>query len=140
MTDRFQAFVTRAASCRPIFAAGPSEPGPSQTAGQKQVILLEDLPNILHLPTQEAFHTALEAIVNSASPPVAPLVIILSDAGLRGEASQDDWGSNTGWRSKGKDAVDVRTVLPSSLLVSPYVTQIRFVYSSTLLLYPAQLY
>ncbi|KAH8096805.1 Rad17 cell cycle checkpoint protein-domain-containing protein [Cristinia sonorae] len=129
MNERFDAFVARAANCRPIFAAestDASQASTSQSSGQKQVILLEDLPNILHEPTQQAFHAALQAVASHSSHPIAPIVIIISDAGLRGESGQEDVGSNAGWRPRGKDAVDVRTVLPPSLLVSPYVTQIRF--------------
>ena len=129
LNDRFQAFIDRTASCRPIFAPGPS-PGPSQPSSleshtERQIILLEDLPNILHQPTQQAFHAVLQAVASSPVPPVAPIVIIISDAGLRGELNEEDAGAN--WRLRGKDAIDIRTVLPTALLNSPYVTQIRFV-------------
>ncbi|TCD62712.1 Cell cycle checkpoint protein rad17 [Steccherinum ochraceum] len=125
LSEKFQAFVTRAASCRPIFTPTPSA-GPSRLSTKRQVILLEDLPNILHAPTQQAFHAALQTVADSPEPPIAPIVIIVSDAGLRGEAGHEDSGTSAPWRPKGKDAVDVRTVLPPSLLVSPYVTQLRF--------------
>lgn len=79
---------------------------------RRQVILLEDLPNILHASTQASFHTALEAFVNSHDSAVAPLVIVISDTGLRGEEPED--GGGTRWRSKSKEAMDVRSVLPPS--------------------------
>ncbi|TFY52729.1 hypothetical protein EVJ58_g9851 [Rhodofomes roseus] len=93
---------------------------------KRQVILLEDLPNILHPGTQAAFHAALEAFVSLPDTSTAPLVLIVSDAGLRGEDTEADGaGASTSWR-RAKEAVDIRSVLPSQLLGSPYVTQIGF--------------
>jgi len=128
LSEKFQAFVARAATCRPIFSPsdGPSQASSSSSFRKRQIILLEDFPNILHLPTQEAFHAALQTVVNTPSAPVAPIVVIVSDAGLRGESNQDELGSGSSWRPRSRDAVDVRTVLPPSLLVSPYVTQVRY--------------
>ncbi|KAI9069618.1 Rad17-domain-containing protein [Trametes sanguinea] len=139
LSEKFEAFLTRASSCRPLFSSQPSaqksesqRPPPSSSSSalpgpppsKRQLILLEDLPNILHPPTQAAFHAVLETFVASSEGSVAPLVIIISDAGLRGEGAEDDGG--TRWKSRGKEAMDVRNVLPPSLLHSPYVTQISF--------------
>ena len=90
-----------------------------------RIVLLEDLPNILHGPTQEAFHSALRRLAESPVVPASPVVIIISDAGTRGEDGEDAvGGSLSTWKGKGRDILDVRTVLPSSVLLSPYVTQI----------------
>ncbi|CDO73910.1 hypothetical protein BN946_scf185016.g67 [Trametes cinnabarina] len=148
LSEKFQAFLTRASSCRPLFSCRPhtqtsplqssqksssssasvtgfsTSTSPSTCPSKRQLILLEDLPNILHPPTQVEFHAALEAFVASPEGGVAPLVIIISDAGLRGEGAEDEGGSR--WKSRGKEVVDVRNVLPASLLRSPYVTQISF--------------
>ena len=144
LSEKFRSFLMRAASCRPIFASTPSTLQDSQStrslrssravpstvaptsgapsSSRRQVILLEDLPNILHQPTQEAFHSALEAFV--ASPDcVAPIVLIVSDAGLRGE---DEDADGARWKSRGKDAIDVRNVLSHNLLNSPCVRQIKY--------------
>ena len=59
----------------------------------------------------------------SAGPNAAPIVIIVSDVGLRGEESDDKMIQTSS--SRGRDVVDIRTVLPPSLLHSAYVTQIR---------------
>ena len=142
LSKKFQAFLLRAATCRPIFASplstqssqhtqsshkSQSQSSTTSTQGngsfRRQVILLEDLPNILHPPTQAAFHAALEAFVSFSESTVAPLVLIISDAGLRGEDAEAD---TSRWRSRAKEAMDVRNVLPPSLLNSPYVTQIRY--------------
>ncbi|OSD07710.1 Rad17-domain-containing protein [Trametes coccinea BRFM310] len=142
LSEKFQAFLTRASSCRPLFSSQPSTQRSSSQASprpppisssstvsgtppsKRQLILLEDLPNILHPPTQAAFHAALETFVAASEGSVAPLVVVISDAGLRGEGAEDEGG--TRWKSRGKEAMDVRNVLPPSLLHSPYVTQISF--------------
>ncbi|KAI0634894.1 Rad17-domain-containing protein [Trametes polyzona] len=142
LSEKFQAFLARASSCRPIFSSPPRATpssqssvfsqlppsGSSSTIGtssppKRQLILLEDLPNILHPATQASFHASLEAFASSPDAGVAPLVIIISDAGLRGENPEEE-GSR--WRSRSKEAMDVRNVLSPSLLHSPYVTQISF--------------
>lgn len=57
---------------------------------------------------------------------VAPVVIIVSDAGVRGEVADERMsaGGGGGGGAWGKDVVDIRSVLPSGLLHSSYVTQI----------------
>lgn len=144
LSDKFQAFLTRAATCRPLLVAPAPASQNSQstqnshvsqstsasavsTAGRqssrRQIILLEDLPNILHSPTQVSFHAALEAFVAASDTTLAPIVLVISDAGLRGEASD---GDGPRWKPRDKEAMDVRNVLPPSLLNSPYVTQIGY--------------
>ncbi|KAH9949687.1 Rad17-domain-containing protein [Amylocystis lapponica] len=148
LADKFRTFMARASSCHTIFSAPASEivqshpssqasrssqssKTSSQTVGQdstrlppqRQIILLEDLPNILHPSTQASFHAALETFAAPSDAGVSPLVIIVSDAGLRGENAEDDVGA---WRPRTKEVVDIRSVLPPALLSSPYVTQIGF--------------
>ncbi|KAF8908184.1 Rad17 cell cycle checkpoint protein-domain-containing protein [Gymnopilus junonius] len=144
---KFEAFLTRASTCQSIFdhpAANsnsiPSSSTQTQTSKPQQqqhrrIILLEDLPNILHPPTQTKFHDALTALVSAppSSPPV-PLVIIVSDAGMRGEMGDDgERGAGAGteigtgsWRGSRDKVMDVRSVLPRSLVGGPYVTEIGF--------------
>ncbi|TFK34628.1 Rad17 cell cycle checkpoint protein-domain-containing protein [Crucibulum laeve] len=151
---KFETFLNRASSCQNIFASSASSskaPSPPQfhsstskpkspsiqssgsPGAKKHVILLEDLPNILHARTQAQFHAALNSLVSSLpSEPPVPVIIIVSDAGVRGEAG-DDVGtggsglSRGGWgRDRDRDVVDVRTVLGKELLNSPYVTQVVF--------------
>ncbi|KAF8880655.1 Rad17 cell cycle checkpoint protein-domain-containing protein [Infundibulicybe gibba] len=136
---KFEAFMHRAASCQNIFAPAPPKPSQSstsssqassqarQTRPKQHIILLEDLPNILHPKTQAQFHATLQSLVESipSSPPV-PIVIVVSDAGTRGEATEDRLASGSGWGKDRDGAVDIRTVLPKSLLGGPYVTQIAF--------------
>ncbi|KAH9923879.1 Rad17 cell cycle checkpoint protein-domain-containing protein, partial [Fomitopsis serialis] len=145
LSDKFRNFLARASSCRSVFSTPASSIPPSSSQSQsqplsrsksftqsqsqprsRQVILLEDLPNILHPGTQTAFHAALDAFVALPDTGSAPLVLIISDAGLRGEDTDaDGTGGSTTWR-RTKEVVDIRSVLPPHLLSSPYVTQIGF--------------
>lgn len=142
---KFQSFLTRASTCQSIFVnADPSAsfssqsssfkstPSSSKPQPRRQIILLEDLPNILHSKTQDQFHAALQALVESSPSTTVPVVIIVSDAGTRGEARDQALGSGvSGWNSK--DIVDIRSVLPSSLLNSAFVHQIGYVLLFSLL-------
>jgi hypothetical protein len=56
---------------------------------RKHIILLEDLPSILHSKTQDSFHSSLQALVDSPNPRIAPIVIIVSDSGMRGETDDE---------------------------------------------------
>ncbi|KAH8823535.1 Rad17 cell cycle checkpoint protein-domain-containing protein [Flagelloscypha sp. PMI_526] len=116
--SHFERFIERAMNCSNVLG------GSTQAQKKRHVVLLEDLPNILHHGTRERFHSLLKMLVNTplASPPI-PLVIILSDSGLRpGDLSE---GRSFGrW---GKDeALDIRSVLPRELLQGPFVTHITF--------------
>jgi cell cycle checkpoint protein len=53
-------------------------------------------------------------------------VIIVSDAGMRGEASDERLANGVGWGKDRDGVVDIRTVLSRDLLGGPYVTQIRY--------------
>ncbi|KAF8218236.1 Rad17 cell cycle checkpoint protein-domain-containing protein [Mycena galopus ATCC 62051] len=145
--SKFEAFLTRASTCQPIFSAAatatttdtdrlslsssssPSQSSSSPTtrpaARKRQIILLEDLPNILHANTQARFHAALHALVTSPAPNPVPIVIIVSDTGTRGEAS-DERMAGGAWGRDRDGVLDIRTVLSKDLLNGPYVTQIGF--------------
>jgi cell cycle checkpoint protein len=56
---------------------------------RKHIILLEDLPNILHSKTQDSFRSSLQALVDLPNPSITPIVIIVSDSGMRGEADDE---------------------------------------------------
>ncbi|KAI6029595.1 Rad17 cell cycle checkpoint protein-domain-containing protein [Pisolithus microcarpus] len=93
------------------------------TAGcpqKRQVVLLEDLPNLLHAPTQARFKAVLESlcVTNSSSTPGPPVVIVISDAGLRAEQPDDEsWdggGSGRRWgRSEILDSQKFNPIAPT---------------------------
>ncbi|KAK7689412.1 hypothetical protein QCA50_007204 [Cerrena zonata] len=129
LSEKFRNFLTRAAKCHSVLGLG-STVGSTSTStirgdSKRRIVVLEDLPNILHLPTRDAFHAALEGVVNDYASLSSPIVVVISDAGLRGEGNIDDIGTSS-WKGKSRDTVDIRTVLPQNLVRSPYVTQIEF--------------
>lgn len=122
---KFEAFLTRASTCHSLFSESASNP---QSSSTRRLILFEDLPNILHSQTQAQFHQAMSSFVTSLpSSPPTPLVIIVSDAGMRGEASDERRAEGTGWGKYKAEVVDIRTVLSKDLLTGPYVTEIAYV-------------
>ena len=117
--DKFQAFLTRASTSRSVFW------GSSSGSTTRQVILLEDLPNILHADSRQKFHDTLRLFAQrqtSQNGEYIPLVVIMSDVGTRGEP-EDTVGSSS-FQGR-KEGLDVRSALPAELLSAPYVTQIR---------------
>jgi cell cycle checkpoint protein len=67
------------------------------------------------------------------------VVIIVSDAGVRGEAGDERMAASGGGGRWGKDVVDIRSVLGGGLLGSACVTQIGYV-SLTIGLFLFQLF
>ena len=153
LVEKFQAFLARAMSCSSIFSGdiyAPTSQAPAQSQGhrmpdstefhagpqvhaqKRQVVLFEDLPNLLHAPTQARFQAALQSlcVANQSSIPGPPVVIIVSDSGLRAEQPDDDtWDGGSGGRRWGRpEDLDIRTVLGPALLASPYVTRIGYVW------------
>ncbi|TRM58560.1 Rad17 cell cycle checkpoint protein-domain-containing protein [Schizophyllum amplum] len=109
--EAFSTFMTRASRCRDVF---------SSTA-RPHIILLEDLPNILHPAVQNSFHESLLGLVRPSDVPLPPIIIVVSDAGLRGtdiDESSARYGKDT--------VIDVRTILPKELFNGPFVTEIPF--------------
>ncbi|KAJ7083621.1 Rad17 cell cycle checkpoint protein-domain-containing protein [Mycena belliarum] len=140
LISKFEAFMTRASTCKNLFAgaqapeknakstplSSSSSSSSSRSSPRKrQILLLEDLPNILHTSTQARFHAALQALVAAPSASPVPIVVIVSDAGMRGEASDERLASGA-WGKDRDGVLDIRTVLPKDLLYGPYVTQIGF--------------
>lgn len=123
---KFEAFLARASTCHNVFGSSSSA-----QSSNRRIILLEDLPNILHPKTQTQFHEALHALVSAQSPNSVPVVIIISDSGMRGEASDERRTDGGGWGKDKSQIIDVRTVLPKDLLGSQYVTEIRSSFFST---------
>lgn len=104
--DAFANFLARAGAYTSIF-----------TNARQKLVLVEDLPNILHPAVRTRFHDAIRAHVERG-PSVAPVVLVVSDVGLCVEASSNG--------SSSRDVViDARTVLPPGL-PAHFFTEIRF--------------
>lgn len=114
--------MARASTCQNIFVGSSSST--SRIPSNRRVILLEDIPNILHPKTQTQFHEALHAIIATQTADPVPVVIVVSDAGVRGEVVDEQWDGSA-WNKHKPQVVDVRTVISKDLLGGPYVTEIR---------------
>lgn len=112
LAHKFHTFLTRATTLRPLLGNVTSR---SSSTEANQVILLEDLPNLSHTPTLQSFQAAVLHYLER--PPGAPLVVIVSDSGTRGESKDESSWSKS-------DSIDIRTILPPAILNSAYVTQI----------------
>jgi cell cycle checkpoint protein len=126
LTARFLNFFTRASSCASVFTASSMSqsaghsPSESSASARKHLVLLEDIPNMLHPRVQESVHDAFRTFVETSSESASPCVIVVSDAGLRGES--EDGAANSG---RGKEVMDIRTIVPGDLLKGPFVTEVR---------------
>ena len=136
--SKFETFLARASTCNNLFRdaaplASSSQAAPSSSTkltqpstndNKRRIILLEDLPNLLHNDTKARFHEAFQSLVIDPSPNPVPIVIIVSDTGTRGEASDERLSAGSSYREQ-DGVIDIRTVLPKDMLNGPYVTQIR---------------
>jgi len=126
---KFEAFLVRASSCQNIFYNAYAASSSRAKEVKRRIILLEDIPNVLHPKTQAQFHDALNSLVLSqpSNPPI-PVVIIVSDTGVRGDDGDERRANGGGWGNNKAQVVDIRTVLSKDLLGGPYVTEIRSFY------------
>ncbi|KAE9384487.1 checkpoint protein Rad24 [Gymnopus androsaceus JB14] len=131
---KFQLFLERASKCQNVFnsSSGSSSRKPSfsnstpkPSSFNHRVILLEDLPNILHANTRSQFHDVIRFLIETPGPEPVPIVIVLSDSGTRGEAG-DERLSSGAWGRDQDGAIDIRTLLPKDVLHGPYIHEIRF--------------
>ncbi|KAJ4474014.1 Rad17 cell cycle checkpoint protein-domain-containing protein [Lentinula edodes] len=135
---KFRLFLERASQCQSVFSSSSTpnprkRPLPSSSLSSsnanstpiQRLILLEDLPNILHSNTRSQFHDVIRSLVENQDPNPVPVVIILSDSGMRGEAGDERLASGI-WERDQDSAVDIRSILPKDVLNGPYVDEIRF--------------
>ena len=137
LMTKFETFFNRASNCQNFLDHGrplntqlsqvePSSSQASRNVVGRRIILLEDLPNVLHLGTQARFHAILRAYAETPpSEPPVPIVIIISDAQTVGEANDERVAQGRYRNSDGEGVMDIRTVLPRDLIGGPYVTSIR---------------
>ncbi|KAG6868583.1 hypothetical protein C0993_000848 [Termitomyces sp. T159_Od127] len=135
---KFEVFLNRASTCHNLFSAPifkATDPATlssqlSQASAlppKRHIILLEDLPNLLHPATQSQFHSSLQSLVTfPVSNPPVPVIVIISDAGVRGEITDERMSNGGSWIKSRDGIMDIRTVFPRELLGGPFVTQIIF--------------
>ncbi|KAF8320279.1 Rad17-domain-containing protein [Clavulina sp. PMI_390] len=118
LSGKFEQFLSRGNNYVAL-----SQASSSTTPEKKRLLLIDDLPNIQNRSIREAFHDALGNFVDSVETSMCPLVIIISEAGLRAESNMLD---GRGWSSWKQDIIDVRSALPERLQSSPLVHKIAF--------------
>lgn len=115
-SKQFATYLGKAATYRRLSFNG------ERNTNQRQLILVEDLPNVLETQTREATHQALRAHCLSVQSQNTPLVIIVSDTGTRGTGGSADEASSF----LNKQVIDARLVVPSDVLDEPYCQTLHF--------------
>ncbi|EIW70024.1 hypothetical protein TREMEDRAFT_30228, partial [Tremella mesenterica DSM 1558] len=90
-------------------------------AFRPRILFMSSLPNLTHLPTREAFHSALVTFCKTFTLDSCPLVIVHSEAGSGGRA-EESWMDREGGGREG--AV---SVVGKEVLGSPYCQEIDFI-------------
>ncbi|CAE6349052.1 unnamed protein product [Rhizoctonia solani] len=134
-TTKLASFLERAGAYGSlVFNAIPNSASESEPKDQQRrpeskhkILLVEDFPSLSHPRVRSAFHAALTRFAEAVPPSTSvssltypPLVLIISDAGLRADDTSPYSSSHR------DDVLDIRSVLPPALLGSHYVTQIKF--------------
>ncbi|KAK7062650.1 RFC checkpoint protein Rad17 [Paramarasmius palmivorus] len=119
--SKFEMFLHRATNCHTVFTQGSSSSQSQNTheSRGRRVIFLEDLPNVGHLTIRTRFHAALQAVVSSSHGDFVPIILVVSDPGIRGEAEDERLSSGI-WRRDNDGAIDAQSVLPKDVLNGPF--------------------
>ncbi|KAJ3999073.1 Rad17 cell cycle checkpoint protein-domain-containing protein [Lentinula boryana] len=132
MFTKFRLFLERASKCQNVFKTSPTPLSPYSSSSSslnptqtQRIILLEDLPNILHASIRSQFQDVIRSLIENADPDPVPIIIIVSDSGMRGEAG-DERLLNGAWGHDDEGAFDIRSLLPKDILHGPYVEEIKF--------------
>lgn len=89
-----------------------------ENVSSRQVLLVEDLPNVLNDQVASETHASLQSFLFQSGP---PLVILVSDVDIR----DPDQNHEGGFRDKSR-AITIRNLLPPSILDGPYCRAIKF--------------
>lgn len=97
----------------------------NESTSNRQLILIEDLPNVLELHTRQSVHDAFRTHCNQYRPFNVPIVVIISDSGVRGSGGNADENAQYG-SNLNKDVIDTRAMIPNDILDGPYCITIHF--------------
>ncbi|KAJ3298421.1 Cell cycle checkpoint protein rad17 [Borealophlyctis nickersoniae] len=122
ITRQFADFLASASKAPSLTFASeghaPLESAPSAPINEPKVILVEDLPNVAHMGTRDAIHTAIRNYLRSTRT-MFPLVFIVSDELIDDERGQDS-------RVRGRIETMAKAILPTDVKESAACRQINF--------------
>ncbi|TKY86756.1 hypothetical protein EX895_004396 [Sporisorium graminicola] len=103
-------------------------------ANRRRVILLEELPNLHHLPTKQLFQASIEQHMQQSIQltahgfPNVPIVLVVTESTPRED--QDRWSGDSSsgntWRDRIASIMDTRSALGETIRKHPAYTEIRF--------------
>ncbi|KAL7416899.1 Rad17 cell cycle checkpoint protein-domain-containing protein [Mrakia frigida] len=119
LISRFTSFLSRASAPSLSFSSKSASSSSHQPTTRK-LLLLDDLPNISHSGTRQAFQAALLEFATFWTPSSSPLVVVVTDPGDGGKAGESwmDHRRDDGW--------DLRAVLGLELSEGPYTRVVNF--------------
>lgn len=100
---------------------------------RNRVILLEDLPNLHHLPTKQLFQAAIEQYIQQSTLLTSrgfanvPIVLVLTESTPRED--QDRWvgdSSTSNWKERIASIIDTRTALGQGIRKNQAYAEVRF--------------
>lgn len=106
---------------------------PPQSSNRRRVILLEDMPNLHHLPTKQLFQASIEQYIqqsmqlSSRGFANVPTILIVTESTPRED--EDRWAgdsSGNSWRDRIASIMDTRTALGEAIRKHPAYTEVRF--------------
>lgn len=118
LISRFTSFLSRASAPSLSFSSKSASSSSHQPTTRK-LLLLDDLPNISHSGTRQAFQAALLEFATFWTPSSSPLVVVVTDPGDGGKAGESwmDHRRDDGW--------DLRAVLGLELSEGPYTRVVK---------------
>ncbi|EST07571.1 P-loop containing nucleoside triphosphate hydrolase [Kalmanozyma brasiliensis GHG001] len=139
--ERFTDFLSKAAKFPTLdFHASDEDASSSsltidsaQPTNRRRVILLEDMPNLHHLPTKQLFQASIEQYIqqsmqlSSRGFANVPIILIVTESTPRED--EDRWaGDSSGntWRDRIASIMDTRTALGEGIRKHPAYTEVRF--------------
>ncbi|KAJ9478311.1 Checkpoint protein RAD24 [Pseudozyma hubeiensis] len=133
--ERFTDFLSKAAKFPTLDFQHEDAQGSTttlDTANRRRAILLEDLPNLHHLPTKQLFQASLQHHIQQSTQltsrgfPNVPIILIVTESTPRED--QDRWAGDAGttWKDRIASIMDTRTALGETIRKSPAYTEVRF--------------
>ncbi|KAJ3047376.1 Cell cycle checkpoint protein rad17 [Rhizophlyctis rosea] len=120
VSKQFPDFLAQSGKGPSLDFTPTSSSTPPSTGSGRQIILVEDLPNVANIATRDAVHSAIRAYAHSRRS-TSPLIFIVSDTTITNGAE--------GFRNRGPsldETVTVKSLIPIDILQSRYCSQVAF--------------